>query len=126
MILLVDAHALLWALSAGASPLSRTARAALADPQNDVLVSAATIWEIAVKTGAGRLDAPDDLLGTIEATRFEVLPISGPDAVAAAQLPLIHRNPFDRMVVAQAMRLDAVVVTRDRAIAAYDVKVMTA
>ena len=126
MILLVDAQALLWALAAGASPLTRTARAALADPQNDVLVSAATVWEIAMKASAGGLEAPDDLLGTIAATRFDVLPVSGQDAIAAVQLPTIHRNPFDRMLVAQAQRLDAVIVTRHRAISAYDVKVLTA
>ena len=126
MILLVDAHALLWALSAGTSPLSRAGRAALEDPQNDVLVSAATVWEIAIKEAAGRLDAPNELLETIEATLFDVLPISGADAIAAARLPRIHADPFDRMVIAQAQRLDAVVVTRDRAFADYDVKVLTA
>ena len=126
MILLVDAHALLWALAAGQSPLSKTAHAALADPVNDVLVSAATVWEIAVKAAAGRLDAPIDLLGTLEATRFDVVPIGGRDAIAAAQLPPLLKDPFDRIVIAQAMRLDAVIVTRDRAISAYDVKVLTA
>jgi PIN domain nuclease of toxin-antitoxin system len=126
MILLVDAHALLWALSAGSSPLSRSARGALADPQNDVLVSAATVWEIAIKAAAGRLEAPDTLVETIEQTRFDVLPITGSDAVAAARLPRIHADPFDRMLVAQAQRLDAVVVTRDRAFADYDVKVLSA
>jgi PIN domain nuclease of toxin-antitoxin system len=126
MILLVDAHALLWALAAGSTPLSRPARAALIDPQNDVLVSAATVWEIAIKVEAGRLEAPPELVETIEATRFSLLPVTGQDAVAAARLPQLHRDPFDRMVIAQAQRLDAVVVTRDKAFGAYDVKVLTA
>ena len=126
MILLVDAHALLWALAAGMSPLSRTARAALEDPHNDVLVSSATVWEISIKAAAGRLEAPSELLETIEATRFDVVPISGADAVAAARLPHVHADPFDRMVIAQAQRLEAVVVTRDRAFADYGVKVLTA
>jgi PIN domain nuclease of toxin-antitoxin system len=126
MILLVDAHALLWALAAGTSALSRTGRAALEDPENDVLVSAATVWEIAIKAEAGRLEAPDELLETIEATLFDVLPISGADAVAAARLPRLHADPFDRILVAQARRLDAFIVTRDRAIADSGVRVLTA
>ncbi len=126
MILVLDAHALLWALLGDGGELAPSARRSIADPDNDVLVSAATIWEIEVKRLAGRLEAPDDLLATVEATRFEIVAITGEDAVAAARLPPRHRDPFDRMVIALARRLDALVVTRDRAIGAYDVKVLTA
>jgi PIN domain nuclease of toxin-antitoxin system len=126
MLLIVDAHALLWALQDGDDRLSSPARRAIADPANDVVVSAATIWEIKVKRSAGRLDSPDNLLEIVEATRIEILPVTGTDATAAARLPMHHKDPFDRMVVAQAMRLDAVVVTRDRAFAAYDIHVLGA
>jgi PIN domain nuclease of toxin-antitoxin system len=125
VILAVDAHALLWALH-DHGELSDEARRALADPGNDVVVSAATIWEIEVKRAAGRLEAPSDLLETIEATHIGVLPITGADAVAAARLPLHHRDPFDRMLIAQALEIGAVIVSRDRAFAAYGVDQMLA
>ena len=125
MILLVDAHALLWWL-AGDPRLSDAARRTIADPANDVLASAATIWELEAKRVAGRLEAPDDLLEALEAVQIDPLPVTAADAVDAARLPPHHKDPFDRMLVAQARRLDAVVVTRDRAIARYEVNVLTA
>ena len=125
MILLVDAHALLWWL-AGDPRLSDAARRTIADPANDVLASAATIWELEAKRVAGRLEAPDDLLEALEAVQIDPLPVTAADAVDAARLPPHHKDPFDRMLVAQARRLDAVVVTRVRAIARYEVKVLTA
>jgi PIN domain nuclease of toxin-antitoxin system len=126
MLLIVDAHALLWALQGEQGRLSSTARNAIADAANDVVVSAATIWELEVKRVAGRLQAPENLLEIVEATRIGVLPVTGADASSAARLPLHHKDPFDRMVIAQATRLEAIVVTRDRAFAAYDVPVLTA
>lgn len=125
MILLLDAHALLWWL-AGDGRLSDQAQRAIADPANDLLVSAASIWEIEVKRAAGRLDAPPNLLEHIDRARIDALPISAADAVAAAGLPRHHGDPFDRMVVAQAQRLDAIVVSRDRAFDAYGVNQLLA
>ena len=125
MILLLDAHALLWWLSDDPR-LSLAARRSLEDPTNDVLVSAASIWELEIKRLAGRLEAPDDITAALEEADIAALPLTGLDAVAAARLPAHHRDPFDRVVVAQAQRLDAVVVTSDRAFGAYDVKVLTA
>jgi PIN domain nuclease of toxin-antitoxin system len=125
VILLLDAHALLWWL-ADDPKLSDVARRSLADPVNDVLASVASIWELEVKRLAGRVEAPSDILETLQAAQVDALPVAAADAVEAARLPGHHRDPFDRMVIAQAMRLDAVVVTRDRAFAAYDVRVMPA
>jgi PIN domain nuclease of toxin-antitoxin system len=125
MILAVDAHALIWALQDD-DELSATARRALVDADNDVVVSAATIWEIEVKRIAGRLQAPADLLETVEATRIAVIPVTGADAIAAARLPRHHADPFDRMLIAHAMRLDAVIVSRDRAFTAYGVHQLVA
>lgn len=125
MILLLDAHAVLWAL-ADPDALADQARDAIADPRNEVIVSAATIWEIEIKRALGKLRGPDDLLGAIESIGLQVLPIVGGDAVRAARLPAHHRDPFDRMVLAQAERLEAVIVTRDAAFAAYGASVLPA
>ena len=125
MILLLDAHALLWWL--GDEPkLSGAARAAIADPANDTLVSAATVWELAVKQGLGRLEIAADLVAELDRVGFSRLPVTLEDGAAAGALPPHHRDPFDRMLVAQAQRLDALVVTRDRAFAAYGINVLTA
>ena len=112
MILLLDAHALLWWL-ADDPQLDAAARGAIAAATNDVLVSAATVWEIEVKRSLGKLQAPDGLVEAVEAAGFGGLPIVGLDAVRAARLADHHRDPFDRMLVAQAARLDATVVSRD-------------
>ena len=118
MILLVDAKALYWALN-GDEDLDAGARSALADPANEVLVSAATVWELEIKLASGRLTIPGDLLEAIESVGFGVVPMLGVDARAAARLPLHHRDPFDRMLAAQAGRLGALVVSRDVAFDAY-------
>ena len=125
MILLLDAHALLWWLTDD-KQLSDAARRSISDPANTALTSAASIWELEVKRVAGRVDAPSDILEALEGAGVDALPVTASDAVDAARLPAHHRDPFDRMVIAQAVRLDAVVVTRDRAFAAYDVHVLTA
>lgn len=125
MILLLDAHAVLWGLS-DSRELRAETRSALEDPGNEVLVSAGTVWEIEIKRVAGRLEAPDDLLQAIEATGFNTLPITAADAERAARLPRHHADPFDRMLVAQAQRLGALIVSRDRTLHAYDVDVLPA
>ncbi len=125
MILLLDAHALIWYLADDAS-LSRAGRSAIQDPANDVLVSAATVWELGIKAALGKIDVREDLVEAVEEVGFSGVPVTLTDARAAAALPLHHRDPFDRMLVAQAQRLDAIVVTRARAFAAYDVHVLGA
>jgi len=125
VILLLDSHALVWWL-ADDQALTRTARSVIADPANEVLVSAATVWELAIKRAAGKLEVTTDIPAAIEAAGFTGLPITLADAEAAASLPLRHRDPFDRMLVAQAARLDAVVLSRDPAFASYDIHVMPA
>lgn len=125
MILLLDTHVLLWWL-ADDTTLGREARAAIADPANEVLVSAACVWEIEIKRALGKVSAPDGLADAIDAVGFGSLPITASDAERAARLPLHHRDPFDRMLVAQARRLDAVIVTRDVAFAAYGIELLSA
>ena len=121
MKLLLDSHAFLWWL-ADAPDLSRSARSAISDPENIVLVSAATIWEIEIKRTLGRLDAGDsDLVAEIEANGFGELPIRARHAEAAARLPRHHEDPFDRMLVAQSQTEGLVCVTRDPAFGLYGV-----
>lgn len=125
MILLLDAHAFLWWL-ADDPALGDSARRVIADPATDVLVSAATVWEIEIKRALGKLTAPHDLVDAIDTAGFDALPITATDAERAGRLPPHHRDPFDRMLVAQATRLDAVIVTRDASFAGYDVEVLPA
>jgi PIN domain nuclease of toxin-antitoxin system len=121
VILLLDSHVLVWWL-AGAPAVSKDARRAIADPGNDVLVSAATVWELAIKRAIGKIELAADLAEAVEAAGFTPLAIGLADAELAAALPMHHRDPFDRMLVAQARRLDAVLVSRDPAFDRYDVE----
>jgi len=125
MILLLDAHVVLWAVS-DPSRLPATARGAIESPLNDVVVSVGSIWELEIKRALGKLRIEVELLAELERVGFDVLAISAADATAAARLPLHHRDPFDRMLVAQAQRLGAVVATRDPAFAHYEVDVLPA
>lgn len=117
MKLLLDTHALLWWLAD--LELRPQARAAIEDPGNLVVVSAASVWEIAIKRSLGKLRTGSDLLGAISDAGFEPLPISLPHAEVAGSLPPHHRDPFDRMLIAQAQALDLAIVTRDPAFDAY-------
>jgi PIN domain nuclease of toxin-antitoxin system len=125
MRLLLDAHALLWWLADDPS-LGEAARTLIADPENQVLVSAATVWEIAVKRALGKLDAPGDLVGALGGSGFVEAPVTAVDGERAGSLDPHHRDPFDRMLVAQAARLDAAVVTRDPVFERYGTRTIPA
>jgi PIN domain nuclease of toxin-antitoxin system len=120
VILLLDAHALAWWL-ADDHTLSDAARAAIRDERNDVLVSAATVWELAIKRANGKIRVVENLGEAIERAGFAGLPVTFATAEAAAALPPHHRDPFDRMIVAHALELDATVVSRDDQLDAYGV-----
>ncbi|HWT25615.1 MAG TPA: type II toxin-antitoxin system VapC family toxin [Solirubrobacteraceae bacterium] len=119
--LLVDTHAVLWWL-ADDPALSSGARAAIADPSAEPLVSAASLWEIAVKRSLGKLRVPDDLPDEIAAAGFGRLPVSPEHAWAVRGLPFHHRDPFDRLLVAQAQAERLPVVTADVRFAPYGVE----
>lgn len=129
MRLLADTHVLLWALLRPDELEARASRA-LRSPANDVLVSAASFWEIAIKAAAGKLRLPGEpaewLPVAVERTGFGTLDVTGAHGLAAGALPAHHRDPFDRMIVAQALSEGLVVVTRDSRIAAYGVAVLAA
>ena len=114
---LLDTHLLLWAVSAP-QKLSLATRKRL--DACEVFVSAASIWEVSVKTALGKLDAdPAALLAEIEPAGFRLLPVTGEHAAAVARLPLIHNDPFDRMLVAQAKTEPLLLITNDAALAGY-------
>jgi len=121
--LLLDTHALLWWL-ADDSRLSAPARAAIA--RAHVTVSAASAWEIAIKAAAGKLAAPEELEVRLDQERFVALAVSVPHALRAGELPRHHRDPFDRMLIAQAQLERLTIVTRDPRFSLYDVEVLAA
>jgi PIN domain nuclease of toxin-antitoxin system len=124
--LLLDTHAFLWWL-ADDPKLHPQARERLADPKSVVFVSSVTIWEIAIKSRLGKLDAGSaDLLEEITANDFLELPVSARHALLAGSLPGHHEDPFDRMLIAQAWMEELTLVTRDGAFAAYGVPTLPA
>ena len=125
MNLLLDTHALLWWLNDDPM-LADSARTAIADPENTVFLSAVVVWEIRIKESIGKLDLPDDFAEVLGGQRFAELPITVAHTHAIADMPAIHRDPFDRMLVAQAKVEEMVIVTRDTAIAEYGVRIVVA
>lgn len=125
MKLLLDTHAVLWWLD---DPLllSLPARQAIAEPRNEVLVSAAGCWEIAIKRSLGKLTAPADLRGALQTCGFTELNITPIHALATETLPTHHRDPFDRILVAQALIEGAMLVSRDPWVASYGLPTLTA
>ncbi|MBI3344918.1 MAG: type II toxin-antitoxin system VapC family toxin [Gammaproteobacteria bacterium] len=122
MRLLLDTHVLLWWLADDRRLVRRT-RQIIADPNNAIFVSAASIWEIAIKAGLGRLKVDVDVLASgLEANGLMSLPIAAAHAAAVFHLPLLHRDPFDRMLIAQALTEKLQLVTRDPQFAEYDVE----
>ena len=120
--LLVDTRALLWWL-ADDPGLSAAAREALAEPANDVLVSTASVWEIAIKRALGKVSAPDDLPSHIEAAGFGWLPVTAEHAWQVRDLAPHHRDPFDRLLVAQSLVERMPIVSADPLFSAYGVDV---
>jgi PIN domain nuclease of toxin-antitoxin system len=121
--LLLDTHVLLWWLSDDPL-LPAAAREAIASPEYEVIVSAATAWEIAVKKAVGRLEAPDDLLQILDTNDFETLPITASHALLAGGLPAHHSDPFDRMLIAQARAENLTLVSVDSRFRRYDVELL--
>lgn len=119
MRLLLDTHVLLWWV-AGDRRLGKALRDIITDVDNDVAVSAATFWELAIKQTLGRIDIDlEDLLGAVRADAFEEVPIGFAHTLRLRSLPAHHRDPFDRMLIAQSIAEGRRLVTRDASIQAY-------
>jgi PIN domain nuclease of toxin-antitoxin system len=119
--LLLDTHVLLWAVAASRR-LPADARRSIEDGENEVFYSAASLWEIAIKSGLRRRDFRIDLealQAALPDAGLEELPVRASHAVALARLPAVHRDPFDRMLVAQAVSEPLVLMTNDAILARY-------
>lgn len=123
MRLLLDTHILLWWLSDDRK-LPREVRRILTSGRALVMVSAASVWELAIKCAHGRLEIPSDLLDEIEAQGFTRLPITFENAITAGGLPDYHRDQFDRMLIAQALSEELTIATVDPRIHRYGVAVV--
>jgi len=123
--LLLDTHTFLWALG-GVARLSRKTAALIRNPAHEVYLSAASLWEIGIKKACGKLTAPDHLAAAAAERGIVGLPITLAHAEVAGALPGHHRDPFDRMLVAQAQVEKLCIVTDDRRIALYDVQTVRA
>ena len=121
---LLDTHTLLWARGAPDS-LSDDALSVLQSDDSVLYLSVATLWECAIKSSIGKLDVPGDFYRVVSSD-YEILGIDVSHVRAYADLPMHHRDPFDRMLVAQAQLGGLTLVTRDRNIAKYDVPVIAA
>jgi PIN domain nuclease of toxin-antitoxin system len=124
--ILLDTHAFLWWVSERGARLSDRARDVLSDGDTEVAVSVVSVWEIAIKTGAGRMDLPDSVEryvpDRLHHHAFELLSIELPHTFRAGVLPRIHGDPFDRMLIAQAQIEGLPILTADPAISRYDVE----
>ncbi|MEU8841451.1 type II toxin-antitoxin system VapC family toxin [Streptomyces roseus] len=120
MSLLLDTHVVLWWLN---GELPDAVRDLLATERR-VYMSAVTPWEISVKQATGKLESPEDLAVRARETQFQALPVTGLHGIRAGQLPPHHRDPFDRLLIAQAQTEGLTLVTRDKSIPLYDVHVL--
>lgn len=118
---LIDTHALLWWL-AGDQRLPRRSHQAVANPEDRVLASAVSAWEVAIKSALGKLEAPADLIEVVEKSGLEWIAVEPPEAYAAGGLPMHHRDPFDRLLVAQALERSAQLISRDDKLDPYGVE----
>lgn len=118
MRLLLDTQILLWWLSDSPS-LSARARAMIRNAENTVFVSAVSLWEIWLKQSLGKLQVPVDFIDRLAAEHFENLPLAASQTQQVSSLPWHHRDPFDRMLIAQAQVEKLVFLTADQALAAY-------
>ncbi|MEY4489349.1 MAG: hypothetical protein RIQ79_1857 [Verrucomicrobiota bacterium] len=125
MRLLADSHVLIWWVDNPAQ-LTPAARAAIADPENEVFMSAASLWEIGLKVAKGKLRVPANFAQVLRTGGFADLPVHARHAERAIGLPAVHGDPFDRMLVAQAIEEGLTLVSCDQWIAAYGVRQIVA
>jgi PIN domain nuclease of toxin-antitoxin system len=127
MRILLDTHALLWAITAD-NKLSRRARELFLDEGNDLHVSVASLWEIVTKVLVGKLNLPGPIEGYLSKhlyeNRIEMMPIRAEHAFRLSTLPLIHRDPFDRMIVAQSLHENIPILSNDELLRRYSAELI--
>lgn len=123
MTLLLDTHVALWAITGDATLSAEFLHRLRHEP--DIFLSPVSLWEITIKQNVGKLAGPADLAEQVRDMGFRELPVTHAHAIAAGRLPPHHRDPFDRMLVAQAVTENLALVSRDPSIALYDVEVLT-
>jgi PIN domain nuclease of toxin-antitoxin system len=125
--LLLDTHALLW-MFLEPDKLSHSAKAAMADPETSLNVSVASLWEITIKIAKGQLSVPDNsvqyVLKLVDAARIPTLPIRPAHLLELQELPHHHKDPFDRVLIAQSRAEQLPLVTVDKDIERYDVQTL--
>ena len=126
MNLLLDTCVLLWWLDDPTTLLSEQALTAIKEPDNKIIVSVVSAWEIAIKKALNKLEAPEDLKEMIIDSGFELMPVDYEHAWQVKDLPPHHRDPFDRLLVTQATVENLTLVTRDSYLEAYNVPILKA
>ncbi|MBD3421745.1 MAG: PIN domain-containing protein [Chitinivibrionales bacterium] len=121
MNIMLDTHILLWWLDDPAK-LTDDACGLISSGSNNVYISSAVIWEIVLKKSLGKLEIPPELDTIIQENRFQYLPVAPQHAFALEKLPNIHRDPFDRILIAQALHEKFTFITRDAHILRYDIE----
>jgi len=118
---LLDTHILLWWLS-NDKKLTKRLRDCISSPQNNIFVSSVSVWEIVIKKSLNKLKVPDNLKETLDASDFNVLSMTTEHALCVEHLPLIHHDPFDRLLIAQCIVEDLVLITSDKVIPQYKIE----
>ncbi len=126
MLLLLDTHILIWFLE-GSKLLSKSRRQIISNPQNDVFVSIASLWETAIKISVGKLTLKQPLANVIKqiiVQDIEILPIMPEHTLQVSTLPFHHRDPFDRLIIAQAQIENLMIISDDSNFGSYGIKLL--
>jgi PIN domain nuclease of toxin-antitoxin system len=122
---LLDTHVVLWWLTEP-ERLSEQAQTIIADKTNSISVSSVSFWELAIKSSLGRVTIPRNLLSILNHNNFDILPIIAEEALSLVDLPNLHKDPLDRMLIAQAKYNGLIFITRDEAIQNYPITLIKA
>jgi PIN domain nuclease of toxin-antitoxin system len=122
---LLDTHVVLWWLL-DPQKIHKKARDIISDRQQDLFVSSISFWEISIKSNIGRLTIPRNIIELLSQESIQLLSMTAEDGLAVSDLPPLHKDPFDRMLVVQAKRNDLIIMTRDSKITKYPVVTLKA
>lgn len=125
MAYLLDTHIVLWWLQ-DPNKLGAKARQVISDRTQGVFVSSVSFWEMSIKSSLGRLTIPRNMIDLLHQESFQFLSVDPEDGLSLIDLPDVHNDPFDRMLIVQAKRHDLTVITRDKQLAKYPVSILKA